>query len=69
MLKKSLSAPTHDTCSSSLVGFDLQQPSSIVKYKARKDNPEANVDVTKPEMTSWNKYTKMEIPWFHDHTV
>ena len=45
MLKKSLSAPTLDTCSSSLDGLDLQQPSSIVECKARKNNPEASVDV------------------------
>ena len=34
MLKKSLSAPTLDTSSSSLDGLDLQQPSSIAETKA-----------------------------------
>ena len=34
MLKKSLSAPTLDKCSSSLDGLDLQQPSSIAETRA-----------------------------------
>ena len=63
MLKKSLSAPTLDTRSSSLEGLDPQQPSSIVETsvtihadcsvqsKAKFHNPKGNKDATKPKMT------------------
>ena len=63
MLKKSLSAPTLYTRSSSLEGLDLQQPSSIVETsatihadcsvqsKAEFHNPKGNKDATKPKLT------------------